>query len=1305
MKKFFFAIIFFFVGLILVIFFFSPAFLSTSQGKKLVIWALEKTTQSHVKVEKFSLSLFGTQHIEKCHISKKDAFDFGFQHLESNTFFWSLFLPHPTLKNTHIEKPFLTLHPKKTSSLSSSFKKKFKSPKPRKKKEIAYPSLEGTFSLNEGEIHVQKNLSETLSIAHLFVSMNPLKKPLLFSIKTKGKTKQGDLFGHFDSDLKISWEKNSTPPFEIEGKATMQDLPTETLDFLIALIFPQKKGILQASLGDSFNLNLSLQKASESQNISLQLRSPRLFTSLLAHKDKVGLSLKEPMRLAWTLKPPIINSIFKVPFFQLKSDLQAELQLEKAALSFQKGKWHFPSLSIAGKLGLKQGLLLLKKKQNSILLDQIDVTFNTSQLSHILTCSFENKFRFNALPTTLMEGSSKWHHLFSGDRSPFNLLSQLKIHVNNFPTKLLSDNPFFEMPYLEHFLGSNLDCQAKFEENEIGKKDLFVTLSSPYLHLLTSEFLIDQGITLTSPLTLTYFASSKHLPLLSSPLKIDATVKTFNIPPHKNSFAWKEMQLSCDFQTSPLDLKHFFRHEKIVASSFKGTLKGKYSDAFSLKTSSKLSFPKNHWLNLFNPSVLNFSMQGDISLDNGFHMDPLLIALKGKNLLTQIEGKVSDHAFILGKPLKLDLPITPQIVNPLVKKVRGYPLLQEKTQLQLQIKKAVFPLKKEAMSHLQLQTYGTLQQFKATPIDKKPPFFSLQNIDFEFNLNGKERKNSMQCDMKVKTRQNKVGHIEFLVKNDKSPAGLFKSPSYFKIGFEHLSSQVTNTFFQKKGIISPIIGPEINLFYEMEQKNGIKEIKTRLSGAYLQLKGTFHVKKKFLTLKNQGSPFKIDLKLSNQGLHAYRKWRGLTKNASYFPYTIEGRSKIHLSFDHLSLPLKKEPFFLFPQINWNLYASTFNTIMGIESIVFKEKKKNEKSELSNFDLTLKKTSIKKPLFFEVDGNIAFNKKKNEKGKVIGKGHLKNFLTKKGNLDLKNVTTSINLTLSHFPTLFLDAFYQLNSPSKMPPSAILGNTLNATCLIDLIKENGKVFIDLNASACKTLVKGKVKQGIFYLDEPLNATLAITPKLNDRLYANSGIKIAAMKHPIFLTLSHKNFKLPIRNPHIKNTTLSYGKINFGRLLCQNRGSTLELGEIFKIKPNQHLIELWFAPFEFQIKKGKLSINRTEILFNQAYQIALWGKLNFQRHFAYMTLGLTAQSLEKALGFQKLPSNYVFQIPIEGPFGKIKIDKKAVTSKLALLLAQQSVPPDKSIWGQVIGTIGSFVDDQSKVPPPNSPFPWEN
>jgi len=490
---------------------------------------------------------------------------------------------------------------------------------------------------------------------------------------------------------------------------------------------------------------------------------------------------------------------------------------------------------------------------------------------------------------------------------------------------------------------------------------------------------------------------------------------------------------------------------------------------------------------------------------------------------------------------------------------------------------------------------------------------------------------------------------------------LAKYPSRIRARFDQISTQIADSFFQMNGTLTPMIGSSFDCGFDL--RSG-QMIEVDLKSPYLKVSGAFKISDK-LELRSNRSPLKIEWNVSEEGLAAYKKWRKIPNQTTF---AFKDRADVDLSVSPLSIPF-----------DFNLYHALFDANLKIDSL---------------FEFSLSKASAPGgAVSFEMDGSV-------DGGKIKGKGMLENILTEKGVLNLDDVTASIQAKINHLPTVFLDPL----SSSDLPPSAFLGERLNASFDAQLIKDNGKLNIDIDATNCRASLDGTIGNGILYLNEPLKAAMTISPKMNEILSRDAKLAVAAMQSPFALIISDKGFSVPIKSLTLKNTTLSYGMLDFGQIACRNTGSASDVSGLFKIGGSQEMVSLWFAPMEFNISRGLMNVQRTEILYNNAYQVALWGGINFNRRYVDMVLGLTAQSLRAALGISGLDSSYVLQVPVTGPFGNVKVDTGAASSKITWLLARKQIIPRAGVWGQVFGALGDLADDQSNVPPPRPPFPWQ-
>lgn len=184
------------------------------------------------------------------------------------------------------------------------------------------------------------------------------------------------------------------------------------------------------------------------------------------------------------------------------------------------------------------------------------------------------------------------------------------------------------------------------------------------------------------------------------------------------------------------------------------------------------------------------------------------------------------------------------------------------------------------------------------------------------------------------------------------------------------------------------------------------------------------------------------------------------------------------------------------------------------------------------------------------------------------------------------------------------------------------------------------------------------------------------------------------------------MPLMPLDLPSTRLRKASLNFGEIFCDNLGSSQDISSFFKLStPSNAPISLWFAPLDFSLNQGTVTVERTEVLFERGYQIAFWGKVNFLKQYVNMILGLTEQSLKKALGIHGLPHNFVLQIPVEGPFNHVRINKELATARIAFLLAKSSgLTRQGGVFGNIVDLLGDMANDQRNTPPPRPPFPWD-
>ena len=160
--------------------------------------------------------------------------------------------------------------------------------------------------------------------------------------------------------------------------------------------------------------------------------------------------------------------------------------------------------------------------------------------------------------------------------------------------------------------------------------------------------------------------------------------------------------------------------------------------------------------------------------------------------------------------------------------------------------------------------------------------------------------------------------------------------------------------------------------------------------------------------------------------------------------------------------------------------------------------------------------------------------------------------------------------------------------------------------------------------------------------------------------------------------------------------------GKFTLNDAGLVATINQFLELKSSGD-ISFWFAPLDFSIHKGKITIERTDFLMQDTYRLATWGKVRLPKRRVSMILGITAEVLAKRFSLNNLSESYVLQIPFKGDFGKVKLDTKKASERIAWLVACKKIAPEAGgNWGQIFSDLTDVAEPTS--PPPKKPFPWE-
>lgn len=298
------------------------------------------------------------------------------------------------------------------------------------------------------------------------------------------------------------------------------------------------------------------------------------------------------------------------------------------------------------------------------------------------------------------------------------------------------------------------------------------------------------------------------------------------------------------------------------------------------------------------------------------------------------------------------------------------------------------------------------------------------------------------------------------------------------------------------------------------------------------------------------------------------------------------------------------------------------------------------------------------------------------------------------VDIKSGTPLqiFDIQAREIPTDVLDFFLGLSS--KISLQDILGPTVNIDSNAQLINKSGCISLNLHSPTISISQSGILYSDHYLLDKPLIITMQLSDRVLHSICNYSPLQIDPIQRPITITIGPQEIPLPLS----PLTEIKEGLIHIGKITCTNKNLLFELAaQILGIYDSK--IDLWFCDIPVCYVDGILRISRFEMVLQNKYPLALWGKIDYFQKKVNLTLALTESTLRKIFGITSLPSDYVITCPIKGSFDDIQLDIGKLVKRLSILLAKEKTR--KQLWKK--GT--NFFEEPTTNPPPTQSILQDN
>ena len=300
--------------------------------------------------------------------------------------------------------------------------------------------------------------------------------------------------------------------------------------------------------------------------------------------------------------------------------------------------------------------------------------------------------------------------------------------------------------------------------------------------------------------------------------------------------------------------------------------------------------------------------------------------------------------------------------------------------------------------------------------------------------------------------------------------------------------------------------------------------------------------------------------------------------------------------------------------------------------------------------------------------------------------------------------ALEIDLKQFPSAALGLFSSSLRTYLRNWAPLLGPLFNAS---GKIENPGPVDLVLTSDHFQTVLRGILNAGSFRLREPLSARFDVTPELSQTLLRDANplfLTSLASKRPVELQISPSGFILPLSPFSLEKFGIGQAVLDMGQIRCRIGKSFASLIALLKASrlSNAREVDAWFTPLSFSLKNGILHTGRMDALIADLH-ICTWGDIDLIRDRLKMTLGLPADTLRQAFGIKNLSDSFVLKVPMTGSTQDPDLEKGPAAAKIAAMIAGQHIPKKGEIFG---GWINRFIQTQEEtdVPPPSRPFPWE-
>lgn len=1273
-----------------------PSVISSSFGTSMIASRLSHHLKGQVTIKKIQLGWFTPQHIEGFEYKGQNGEDFfSFQNLNIADPLWNLLIHSKEHGLIELQGPVLNI---KQPSQEKPKKKKSHKKKHEENNHSMFLLLVENFNIQNAKVSLlTTKQSIQFENVDLRLKINNTKPS---SLLAKGKTSFNDTNGNFD--IESFFSKDAI----YKAAVTATNFPICGVDELLHF-----EGLLTETIGPTLNAEINCSFTQDLFNISMELLSANFKTSFHTTTLDKSVALVKPASISLPLTPILFQQIKEV--FKLEKSLcmtrdgALQVAIETLNIPYENRSLKLKHLAYKGRLTSSALAFAFRDKTEPVSIDTFNINSSTKDLSNSIDISLQSSFSYLLKNPSYVNTNFKINDVFSK-----RTFTNLNVDIVKLPLTFLTNFIAID-PILVDVLGDSVTLKVSSS-----KETYIAKLDTPRLQIPELIISIEKSISIKQEAVFTYtpsdeiitsYLSSEHLKIAKIGT-IQGTLESFNFylkdPEHlsPNNF---NLLLRLKNEAITLNsslLPGVFTLKNTGFSVIADNLNHFNIETFTGVTYFDKSNPEN---TLFkDPLKINIAAILDLKRPDALEIPSLSCKFQNNKMngsfLATIQENLTKVVFL--KPLEVEILPSSEIMNAWTNSssdMIGYVFtLPIKASCNLQ----PIYLNKPLLENLSFNAQIGLEKFDL--IDKIS-FKEFSFLNTTSTIQADSKKKQFLCNIESHSLSKEAPDGVFLCQlssNQFNSFDFLKDNTQITLSCKGIPSSLIDTLLGYKQALNIILGSTFESNFNINCKETGSFIKSNVLSPNVNFSGEFSISNHVLELQ---TPLELTIKLTEECHGAFEEIFGGSPDNENFELAEQAllqitTKKLYWPLNQ-NLPKKISLKEKISKVAEHLDSSFFYVVAKTNHMLIQSNTNGELTSLDDFVLECAKNNQQSPFVFNLTSHVT-NKTKDSNNE---KGHITAAMTLQSTKDKQNrpmLVSKLDAKLSHFPTMLIDSCFQLMGFKELPPSLFLGKRINATLVTDLENLSGTIDFDVNSTDCKGNLNAFLTDGVVKLCKPIRAKMNLSPKLADVFLKSMDFDLSVAKNPIELFISEKGFYFPLDPFDLKKFQIRQANLNLGQIICTNYGNPFELSGVFKLsQDHRNQTAFWFAPMEFSVSNGYLSIDRTEVLFNNAYQIAFWGKVDIVPKVVDMILGITEQSLRKAFGIRGLPKSFVLQIPMGGPIGKVKIKTEVATARIAILIAKTTGLDQGGLWGGIVNALSDMANDQESVPAAKPPFPW--